>query len=137
MVSAPAATRSIGTGLALGLGGIAALVLFAGAFLEGATWSPATQRGGPGFLFVVGPALAGWFGVASWVRSTDISSLAEAFGLSALAAAPICIAGVTLHQVWTGAPPVLESLFSTAAVALVVSAIAAVCVRLSLEPDQE
>lgn len=112
-------------------------MLFAGAFLDGATWSPVTQRGGPGFLFVVGPALTGWFGVAPRVRSPGMSGLGEALCLSVLAAVPLGIAVVTLDKVWAGAPPVLESLFSTAAVALVVSTIAAVCVRLSSEPDQD
>lgn len=129
--------RSIAAGVALGVGGVLVLVLFRRAFLDGATWSPVTQRGGPGFVFVIGPALAGWFGVASWVRSITMSSLAEAAGLSALAAAPIGVAGVALNYLWAGAPPVLESLFSTAMIALVVSAVVAVCIRLSSEPQQE
>lgn len=128
------ALRSVLLGGALALLGALVLAVFADRFHVGATWSPMHPRGGPGFLFIIGPALAGWFWIAAWVKRP--AAIAEALALGALAAVPVGLVAVVLDSAWATAPRVLESLFSTIAVALVVSAVASTAVRLVPEPAQ-
>ncbi len=128
------AVRSLLLGTGLALAGAMVLVLFADRFRVGATWSPMSPRGGPGVLFILGPALAGWFWVAGWVKRP--TAIIEAVVLGALAAVPVGLVAVVLDSAWATAPHVLESLFSTIAVALVVSAVASTAVRLVPEPAQ-
>lgn len=131
------AAKPLLLGIALGVLGALVLVMFAGAFEHGATWSPVNQHGGPGAVFVVGPALAGWFWVAAWVERRGLAALGEALARSALAALAAGAVGLVLAQRWPAHPAVLESLFSTIGVALVVSSIASVSVRLATEPNLE
>ncbi len=128
------AVRPLLLGVGMALMGALVLFVFADRFRVGATWSPMHPRGGPGFLFVVGPALAGWFWIASWVRRPGLAAVAEALALGVLAAITVGLVAVVLGTVWSAAPRVLESLFSTIAVALVVSAIASIATRLVPEP---
>ncbi len=118
---------------------LGAVVLFtcAGAFEAGATWSPVNQTGGPGFVFVIGPALAGWFWVGGWVRRHELAAVGEATLLGGLAALAAGVVGLVVARAWPAHPAVLESLFSTIGVALVVSTIASVSVRLVSEPNPE
>ncbi len=134
--STPALGSFLLGGVLAGLGALV-LVLFARGFEAGATWSPVTQTGGPGFVFVIGPALAGWFWIAGWVKRGGIAAVAEALGLSVLAALAAGAVGLVLSRTWPAHPVVLESLFSTIGVALVVSTIASVSVRLVNEPNLE
>jgi hypothetical protein len=121
----------------LAAGGALVLVLFAKAFLDGATWSPVTQRGGPGFMFVLVPATVGWFWAASLVDARGFAAVWHALGVSSVASIAVAGGGVALATLWAAAPIVLESLFSTMAVALMVGTVASVSVRLVTEPNQE
>ena len=137
MISLRAPIRCVLLGGALGALGALVVIGFAGAFEAGATWSPVTQAGGPGFVFVIGPALAGWFWIAPWVQRQGVAAIGDALGLGILAAVAAGLVGLVLARAWPTHPAVLESLFSTIGVALVVSAIASVSVRLVTEPNQE
>jgi hypothetical protein len=117
--------------------GAVLLLLFADAFRDGATWSPVTQRGGPGFMFVVGPALVGWFWAASLVKAHGSTATLHALGISLMASIGVAVGGVALGRSWSAAPVVLESLFSTIAVALMVGTVASVSVRLTSQPHRE
>lgn len=137
MFSATSALRSILLGGAIAALGALVVVVFAAAFAAGATWSPVTQTGGPGFAFVIGPALAGWCWIAGWVKGRGLAAVGAAIGLGTLAALAAGLVGLVLARAWPSHPAVLESLFSTVGVALVVSTIASVSVRLVNEPNQE
>lgn len=137
MRASSSAVRSFLLGGAVAAVGSLVLVVFARSFEAGATWSPVTQTGGPGFVFVIGPALVGWFLIAAWVRRRGIAAVGEALGLGALAALAASAVGLVLSRAWPAHPAVLESLFSTVGVALVVSTIASVSVRLVNEPNPE
>ncbi|MFN0245523.1 MAG: hypothetical protein ACKV2T_01360 [Kofleriaceae bacterium] len=117
--------------------GVLVLVAFAQPFEDGATWSPVTQHGGPGFLFVIGPACVGWFWIASWVQRCGAGALGVGLCLSALAALAARAVGMVLSRLWPEHPRVLESLFSTIGVALIVSTIASISVALVTEPNPE
>lgn len=129
--------RPLVLGSSVAVVAMAAVFVFADAFHDGATWSPVHQNGGPGFVFVVGPALAGWFGIASWVRRNGSSAIFQVLWFAALAAVPVAAVGIGLGLAWPDAPAVLESLFSTTGVALIVSAVAAVSVRIASESIEE
>lgn len=137
MPQLPAPIRSLLMGGLVAALGTLILFAFKDAFYNGATWSPVTQRGGPGFVFVIGPALIGWFWIASLVKPVEQSAVWRALGMSALPAAVVVLFGFYLGRIWPNAPMVLESLFSTMAVALMVGTLASVSVRLALEPNRE
>ncbi|MFN0246411.1 MAG: hypothetical protein ACKV2T_05860 [Kofleriaceae bacterium] len=137
MLSVGLAIRSFSVGAAVAAVGALVLVAFARSFEDGATWSPVTQHGGPGFLFVVGPACVGWFWIASWVKRRGPGAFGVALCLSALAALAASAVGMVLSRIWPEHPRVLESLFSTIGVALIVSTIASVSVALVTEPNPE
>ena len=132
-----ASARSLCLGGAVAALAALVLWLFAGAFEVGATWSPVTQTGGPGFLFVVGPALIGWFWLAGWVRRSGLAAIGEALVLSVVAAIAVGAGALVLATSWPTHPAVLESLYSAVGVALVVSTISSVSVRLVGEPHLE
>ena len=129
--------RSFLLGGAVSALGALVLLVCARSFAAGATWSPVHQTGGPGFVFVIGPAVAGWFWVGSWVKRDGLGAVAEATFLGSVAALAAGLVGLVLARAWPAHPAVLESLFSTIGVALVVSAIASVSVRLASEPNPE
>jgi hypothetical protein len=137
MYQLPLPIRSLLIGSMLAAGGTLLILLFAHSFHDGATWSPVTQRGGPGFMFVLGPAAVGWFWASSWVNARGFAALWQALGICTIASIAVVAGGLVLTNLWAAAPTVLESLFSTIAVALMVGTVAAVSVRLASEPNQE
>ncbi len=133
----PTTIRSLLLGAMMTLGGALLVIVFAESFRSGATWSPVTQRGGPGFLFVILPALAGWFWLADMVTHRGLSALWQALSISIVPAIVAVLGGIALAQKWATAPAVVGSLFSTIAVALIVGTLASVSVRLAQDPIQE
>jgi hypothetical protein len=131
----PLPIRSFLIGSTLAVIGALVVVLFAHSFRDGATWSPVTQRGGPGFMFVLGPAGVGWFWASSWVDRSGFAAVWQALGISTIASVAVVAGGLLLTNLWSAAPIVIESLFSTIAVALMVGTVAAVSVRLASEPN--